>query len=124
MAHESEPQVTSLPDTASDADIGSRDHLALAHLWSAQFQHLTTLGVAGAGGVFVLIESGVVATGELWWVALAFFALTAVFSINGQIAVSDDAAREQAPGTKPRRLRGAALLCLGAASGAAVGILL
>src|SRR5687768_10106470 len=50
------------------------DPIALAQLWADQFQHLTTLGVAGAGGVLILLQAHLVPQGGKWWLALGLFA--------------------------------------------------
>lgn len=34
------------------------DPVALAQLWADQFQHLTTISLAGAGGMLILVETG------------------------------------------------------------------
>ena len=98
------------------------DPIALAQLWADQFQHLATLGVAGAGGLLILLQAGLLDREEKWWLALGFFALTAVLSLYGQIIVVDEATLGRVPGTKPRALRGVALLCLGAAGGVVIGV--
>jgi hypothetical protein len=94
------------------------DVVGLAQLWATQFQHFTTLGVAGAGGVLVLLQAELVPMEGRWWLALTLFALTALVSAYGQIAVVDEATLGILPGKKPRRLRGLALAFLGAAGGA------
>lgn len=99
------------------------DAVALAHLWAGQFQHLTSIGVAGAGGVLVLLQAELIPTEQRWWLAIALFAASAVFSVYGQIAVVDEASEGLPPGKKPRALRGFALACLGAAGGAAFATL-
>lgn len=100
------------------------DIVGLAQLWAGQFQHFTTLGVAGSGGVLVLLQTEIVPAEGRWWLALALFALTALVSAYGQIAVVDEATHGAPPGKKPRRLRGLALALLGAAGGALFGTLL
>jgi hypothetical protein len=99
------------------------DPVALAHLWAGQFQHLTSIGVAGAGGVLVLLQAELIPTEQRWWLAIALFAASAVLSMYGQIAVVDEASAGLPPGKKPRALRGLALACLGAAGGAALATL-
>jgi lysylphosphatidylglycerol synthetase-like protein (DUF2156 family) len=96
------------------------DPIAAAQLWADQFQHLATLGVAGAGGVLVLLQAQLLATEGRWWFTLVLFAATAVFSMYGQIAVVDEATAGRAPEKKPRGLRMVALMCLGGAGGAAL----
>lgn len=108
---------------ATDRPLRVPDPVALAQLWAAQFQHLTTLGVAGAGGVLVLLQANLIPPDQKWWLALGLFALTALSSTYGQIAVVDQASEGKAPGKKPRVLRGLALAFLGAAGGAAFGTL-
>lgn len=93
------------------------DLVGLAQLWADQFQHFTTLGVAGAGGVMVLLQAELVPREGRWWLALTLFALTALVSTYGQVAVVDEATLGLAPGRKPRWLRGLALTLLGAAGG-------
>jgi hypothetical protein len=99
------------------------DPVALAQLWAGQFQHFTSIGVAGAGGVLVLLQAELIPTEQRWWLAIALFAASAVLSMYGQIAVVDEASAGLPPGRKPRALRGLALACLGAAGGAALATL-
>jgi len=99
------------------------DPVALAHLWAGQFQHLTSIGVAGAGGVLVLLQAQLIPTEQRWWLAVVLFAASAVLSMYGQIAVVDEASEGLPPGKKPRALRGGAIACLGAAGGAAFATL-
>jgi hypothetical protein len=87
---------------------------------AGQFQHLTSIGVAGAGGVLVLLQAELIPAEQRWWLAIVLFAASAVLSVYGQIAVVDGAFSGHAPGKKPRALRGFALACLGAAGGAAL----
>lgn len=117
----SEPATTT---GTGETDARSRDRFALAQLWTGQFQQLTTLGIAGAGGIFVLVQSGLASLEGRWWIGLVCFALTAAFGIQGQIAVIDDATADLAPGRKPRVLRILALMSLGAGAGAVAAILL
>jgi len=111
------------PEPVTPDDRRPVDAVALAQLWASQFQHLTSIGVAGAGGVLVLLQAGIVPTEERWWLAIALFAVSAVISMYGQIAVVDEASAGLPPGRKPRALRGAAVACLGAAGGAALATL-
>lgn len=112
------------PPPPSPSQRGWDDPVAIAQLWAGQFQHLTTVGVAGAGGVLVLLQAELIPSEQRWWLALALFAATSMLSIYGQIAVVDQASEGQAPGKKPRVLRAMALACLGAAGGAAFATLL
>jgi hypothetical protein len=121
-ARSSRPRRPPLPPRTTDAAARPIDPLDLAHLWAGQFQHLTTLGVAGAGGLLVLLQVEVMDVTRKWWLSLLLFALTAVFSLYGQVTVVDDASTGSAPGRKPRTLRALALTCLGAVAGAALGI--
>ncbi len=98
------------------------DPLGLAQLWADHFQHLTTLSVAGGGGLLILLEARILDLGDRWWLPLALFVVSAVLAMHGQIMAVDDATRGQAPGRKARHIRSAALAALGAASGAVVGI--
>ena len=95
----------------------------LAQLWSDQFRHFSTLGVAGVGGVLILSQAQLVQL-QAWLIILGFFALTATFGILGQISVVDYAHRSELPGKKARFLRGMAAASLGAAGGGAVRLLL
>jgi len=117
---------SSVEDTA--APVASRisapvDPVALAQLWADHFQHLTTVGVAGAGGILILLQAKLFAANDRWWLALALFAATATLSMYGQIGVVDDASEGKLPGKKPRVLRALALASLGAAAGAALATL-
>ena len=97
--------------------------IQLAQLWADQFQHITTLAVAAAGGLLILLQMGVTATQRRWWQAFALFVLSAVLSFAGQTAVVDDATKGAFPGRKARIIRGLAALCLGAGGGAAFRLL-
>ena len=99
-------------DTTSE-DVPRPSAANLAQLWADQFQHLTTLSLAAAGGLLILIQSGISEPGRRWWIALLFFALAAVASISGQTAVVDSATRGLRPDASPRRARNAALMLLG-----------
>jgi len=98
------------------------DPLALAQLWTDQFQHLTTLSVAGAGGLLILLETQILVLGARWWFPFALFVMTAVLAMYGQITTVDDAARGHAPGRRARHVRSATLAALGAAGGAVIGL--
>jgi hypothetical protein len=93
--------------------------IALAQLWADQFQHMTTLAVAAAGGLLVLLQTGLTTTQRPWWHAFALFSASAILSFSGQSAVVDDATRGMTPGRKSRIMRALAALCLGAGAGAA-----
>ena len=93
--------------------------VALAQLWADQFQHTTTLAVAAAGGLVILLQTGIVTLHRRWWASLTFFILSAVIGYAGQSAVVDDATRGAVPGRKARIMRMLAALSLGAGGGAA-----
>jgi hypothetical protein len=96
---------------------------ALAQLWADQFRHLTTLGVAGAGGVLIMIQADLIEPQGRWWLSLVLFVMSAVSSMYGQIAVVDEVSEGAAPGKRPRVIRSIALATLGAAGGAALATL-
>jgi hypothetical protein len=93
--------------------------IALAQLWADQFQHVTTLAVAAAGGLLILPQTGLAKAEGQWWHAFALFILSAAVSFAGQTAVVDDATRGATPGRKARTMRALAALLLGAGGGAA-----
>ena len=117
------PETAAAKADAADTPATPMDVIALAQLWADQFQHFTTLGVAGAGGVLILVQAELVASEQRWWLALGFFAFTAIFSTYGQIAVVDEASEGRVPGRKPRVMRGLALACMGGAGGAVLATL-
>ena len=80
---------------------------------------MTTLAVAAAGGLLIVVQTGLVAVQTRWWHAFALFVLCAAFSFAGQTAVVDDATRGVAPGRRVRVLRALGALALGAGGGAA-----
>ncbi len=133
MANNPEPSIpmAASSDVVSDdstaasipQDRPAVDPVALAHLWAGQFQHLTSIGVAGAGGVLIILQAELIPTERRSWMAIALFAASAVLSMYGQIAVVDEASKGLPPGKQPRVLRGLALACLGAAGGAALATL-
>lgn len=116
------PSAAAVGEPAAE-HVAAADPVALAQLWADQFQHLATLGVAGAGGVLVLLQAQLIDTAGRWWLALVLFVLTAVFAMYGQIHVVDEATLHRLPGRRPRLMRGLALGCLGAAGGAALASL-
>ncbi len=118
-----EPHEKQSDAATMQATSGLPDPVALAQLWTDQFQHLTMLGVAGAGGVLILLQSQLIRLEQRWWLALGLFVLTAVLSMYGQIAVVDSASTGEPPGRKPRALRGWALACSGGAGGAVIATL-
>jgi len=115
-----DPQRTGASGSESERTLDPIDSVALAHLWASQFQHLTTLGVAGAGGVLILLQAGMIDPDERWWLAVILFAITSTLSMYGQIAVVDEASEGRLPGRRPRSIRGLALAVLGAGAGAAL----
>jgi len=94
----------------SGPDVG-----VLPQLWADQFRHLTTLGIAGAGGVLVLMQAQLLDRG--WRVALALFLLSASIAMIGQVVVVDEASEGRLPRKKGRPLRNGALAFLGAGAG-------
>lgn len=70
--------------------------------------------------MLILLQANLVAVERRWWLSLGLFALTAICSLYGQMAVVDQATRGQAPDVRVRRLRNLALACLGGAGGAAL----
>ena len=99
------------------------DVALLAQLWADQFQHMTTLALAGGGGLLVLLQTGIARADTTFWVALVLFALMATFSVVGQTSVVDDATQGRAPGRQTRLMRALALMTLGAAAMAAIDVL-
>ena len=99
------------------------DVALLAQLWADQFQHLTTLALAGGGGLLVLLQTGIVEVDRTFWIALVLFSLMATLSLIGQTAVVDDATRGLPPGKHARITRGLAMMVLGAAAYAAIDVL-
>ena len=99
------------------------DVALLAQLWADQFQHMTTLALAGGGGLLVLLQTGIVKADRTFWIALVLFALMATFSVIGQTAVVDDATQGRAPGPQTKLMRGLAMMALGAAAYAAIDVL-
>ena len=95
------------------------DVIALAQLWADQFQHMTTLAVAGAGGLLILLQVGVVSSSRHWWLSFALFAIAALLGMLGQATVVDDATAGSPPGRSVRVLRIGAFLAFG---GAAYGV--
>lgn len=96
----------------------------LAQLWSNQLQHMGTLGIGGVGGIFILVESGVLQMQDKTLVALAGFGVTALCGLLGQMSVIDDAARGQPPRLRPRFIRAVGGLALGLGTGALVSLLI
>lgn len=43
------------------------DVALLAQLWADQFQHMTTLALAGGGGLLVLLQTGIVSADKTFW---------------------------------------------------------
>ena len=99
------------------------DVALLAQLWADQFQHLTTLALAGGGGLLVLLQTGTVRANRNFWVALVLFALVATLSVVGQTSVVDDATQGNPPGRQTRVMRGLAMITFGAAAMAAIDVL-
>ena len=99
------------------------DVALLAQLWADQFQHMTTLALAGGGGLLVLLQTGIVKPERTFWIALVLFAAMATFSVLGQTAVVDDATRGLPPGRHTKLMLRVAMLTLGAAAYAAIKVL-
>ena len=99
------------------------DVALLAQLWADQFQHLTTLALAGGGGLLVLLQTGTVQANRNFWVALVLSALVATLSVVRQTAVVDDATQGNPPGRQTRLTRGLAMVVFGAAAMAAIDVL-
>lgn len=95
------------------------DPVALAQLWADQFQHLTTISVAGAAGILILMETDVsVPTPILWWLPFTFFALGAALASMGQLNVIDAASRAETRGRRARLMRHVALAAIEMGGGA------
>ncbi len=99
------------------------DVALIAQLWADQFQHMTTLALAGGGGLLVLLQSGIVAADRTFWVTLVLFALMATLSVVGQTSVVDDATKGLPPGRQARGARALALMVLGAAAMGVIDVL-
>lgn len=112
-----------LADAAPQAPPQVPDIAMLAQLWADQFQHMTTLALAGGGGLLVLLQTGVVTANRTFWITLVLFALMAMFSVIGQTSVVDDATQGRAPGRQTRLMRALALMTLGAAAMGAIDLL-
>lgn len=99
------------------------DPVALAQLWADQFQHLTTISLAGAGGMLILVETGGYVPSTMWWPPFTFicFAIAAVLALMGQMQVIDAASRGEAPGRAARLYRHAAVFAIALAGGALLG---
>jgi hypothetical protein len=89
------------------------DVVALAQLWADQFQHMTTLAVAGSGGLLLMLEAGLVTARPGWWAAFLLFAIAALLGIIGQANVVDEATAGLPPGRSPRVLRNMVFLSFG-----------
>ena len=110
-------------DTPPQAPPQVPDVAMLAQLWADQFQHMTTLALAGGGGLLVLLQTGVVTANRTFWITLVLFALMAMFSVIGQTSVVDDATQGRPPGRQTRLMRALALVTLGAAAMGAIDVL-
>src|SRR5690606_32315987 len=53
-----DPNSPSAPAPAEPSAPSPPDPVALAQEWADQFQHLTTISLAGAGGMLILVETG------------------------------------------------------------------
>jgi hypothetical protein len=104
-----EGRLVDLPARPADIDV-----VALAQLWADQFQHMTTLAVAGAGGLLLMLQSNLVRVGNRWWVAMILMASAAMLGMIGQATVVDEATKGVPPGRGPRVIRGLALMAFGA----------
>jgi hypothetical protein len=99
------------------------DVALIAQLWADQFQHMTTLALAGGGGLLVLLQTNIVTANRTFWITLILFALMATFSLVGQTSVVDDATQGRPPGMQTRLMRALALMTLGAAAMGAIDVL-
>jgi hypothetical protein len=59
------------------------DPIAVAQLWADQFQNVATLGVAGAGGMLILLETQVLVLVPGWWLPFVSFIVSAVLAMYG-----------------------------------------
>jgi hypothetical protein len=91
----------------------SPDVVGLAHLWAMQFQHITTLAVAGGGGLLVLAQTDLVSVSGRWWVSLVLFALAALGAAIGQFHVVEEAAGGRSPGKAARIMVFVTHMCFG-----------
>ncbi len=96
--------------------LGSPDVVGLAQLWADQFQHLTTVALAGGGGLLVLLETGIVKVGGRFWATLLLFAMVALTSMVALAAVVEEATQGRPPGRIPRVAHAFALACLGSSA--------
>jgi hypothetical protein len=99
------------------------DIALLAQLWAEQFQHMSTLALAGGGGLLILLQTGIVTANRTFWTTIVLFALMATFSVIGQTSVVDDATQGLPPGRQTRVMRALALMALGAAAMGAIDVL-
>jgi hypothetical protein len=90
--HETDAEPPAEPAETSERVPEAPDPIALSRLWAEHFKYLTTLGVAGAGGVIIMLEAGIIPLEQTSWIALALFVATAVLSLLGQIGVVQPAA--------------------------------
>ena len=64
----------------------------LLQLWSVQFQQLSWLGAAGAGGVLALVQAGFFTERIGATVSMASFALAALVAVLGPLLLADGVA--------------------------------
>lgn len=107
------PHAAQEPAEHRESLLEAPDVVGLAQLWTSQFQHITTLALAGGGGLLVLTETGVVAVSGRWWAALLLLALAAMASMIGQTVIVDEATEGRPPGRSARAMRALALMCFG-----------
>ena len=93
-----------------------RDVVALAQLWADQFQHMTTLAVAGAGGLLVAVQAGLVKVGPRFWAAIITLIAAAMLGMFGQVTVVDDATKGDPPGRSARIVRAIGFMLFGSGS--------
>lgn len=112
-------ELTPSTPTSAPASTTTSDVIALAQLWSDQFQHMTSLAVAGAGGMLLLLQVGVMKQPR-WWLSIVPFIVAAFLGITGQAWVVDEATNGVLPGRGLRVLRGLTFAAFGAGLYAAV----
>ena len=103
---------------AEDAEIP--DVVLVAQLWSKQFQHQTTLALAAAAGVLILVQAEIATAAAEWWTSLILFAISAGLSLLGQLSVLDEAMEGRLPSRQVRFVRMLAIVFLGAGATALV----
>ena len=96
------PMAMREPDTDSKVSVRAPSERAvvataestplLFQLWSVQFQQLSWLGAAGAGGVLALVQAGFLSERIGATVSMAAFALAALVSVLGPMVLVDGVA--------------------------------